>query len=120
MRTITLLGATGSIGDSALDVIARHPDRFRVAALGANRNWRKLLALFALPPRGWGMVALAIIAAAAHEWARLIGLRSPQDVVLIGSVVVGALFLLYAPAMEFSRGWPAEVVIAVCGSTTAH
>ena len=40
MRNVTLLGATGSIGDSTLDVIARHPDRFAVAALAAHRNGR--------------------------------------------------------------------------------
>ena len=34
-RQISILGATGSIGASALDVIARHPDRFTVAALAA-------------------------------------------------------------------------------------
>ena len=45
MRTLTLLGATGSIGASTLDVVARHPDRFRVAALAANRDWEKLAAL---------------------------------------------------------------------------
>ena len=33
---VTLLGATGSIGDSTLDVVARHPDRFAVAALAAH------------------------------------------------------------------------------------
>jgi len=45
MRTLTLLGATGSIGASTLDVVARHPDRFRVAALAANKDWEKLAAL---------------------------------------------------------------------------
>jgi 1-deoxy-D-xylulose-5-phosphate reductoisomerase len=35
---ITLLGATGSIGRSTLDVIARHADRYRVYALTANTN----------------------------------------------------------------------------------
>jgi 1-deoxy-D-xylulose-5-phosphate reductoisomerase len=45
MRTLTLLGATGSIGASTLDVVARHPDRFRVAALAANKDWQKLAAL---------------------------------------------------------------------------
>jgi 1-deoxy-D-xylulose-5-phosphate reductoisomerase len=45
MRRVALLGATGSIGDSALDVIARHPDRFEVAALAAHRNAGKLAAL---------------------------------------------------------------------------
>ncbi|HLS48664.1 MAG TPA: 1-deoxy-D-xylulose-5-phosphate reductoisomerase, partial [Actinomycetaceae bacterium] len=35
MTTLTLLGATGSIGTQALEVLAAHPGRFRVAALGA-------------------------------------------------------------------------------------
>ncbi len=36
MRGITILGSTGSIGLSTLDVVARHPERFRVVALSAN------------------------------------------------------------------------------------
>ena len=42
MRRVSLLGATGSIGDSTLDVIARHPDRYQVVALAAHRRWGKL------------------------------------------------------------------------------
>jgi len=38
MMAVTILGATGSIGTSALDVIARHPDRYRVHALTAQSN----------------------------------------------------------------------------------
>ncbi len=38
MRNIAVLGATGSIGASTLDVAARHPDRFRVVALSARCN----------------------------------------------------------------------------------
>jgi 1-deoxy-D-xylulose-5-phosphate reductoisomerase len=45
LRHVSLLGASGSIGDSALDVIARHPDRFVVVALAAHRQWEKLAAL---------------------------------------------------------------------------
>ncbi len=45
MKTISVLGATGSIGDSTLDVVARHPDRYRVHALSAHRNVDKLLTL---------------------------------------------------------------------------
>src|SRR5512137_1956397 len=44
-RTISILGATGSIGESTLDVIARHPDRFAVGGLAAHRQWEKLAAL---------------------------------------------------------------------------
>ena len=38
MKQVTILGATGSIGSSALDVIARHPDRYALHALTANTN----------------------------------------------------------------------------------
>lgn len=43
-RKVTILGSTGSIGDSTLDVIARHPDRFEAFALTANNNVEKMLA----------------------------------------------------------------------------
>ncbi|MBS0461443.1 MAG: 1-deoxy-D-xylulose-5-phosphate reductoisomerase [Proteobacteria bacterium] len=45
MRRIALLGATGSIGASALDVIARHPDRFAVSVLSAHARVDELVAL---------------------------------------------------------------------------
>jgi 1-deoxy-D-xylulose-5-phosphate reductoisomerase len=44
---VCILGATGSIGDSTLDVIARNAGRFRVVALTANRNVGKLAELCA-------------------------------------------------------------------------
>ncbi|RKP52708.1 1-deoxy-D-xylulose-5-phosphate reductoisomerase [Trinickia fusca] len=43
-KHLTLLGSTGSIGESTLDVVARHPDRFAVYALTAHRNGEKLVA----------------------------------------------------------------------------
>lgn len=45
MKQITLLGATGSIGQSTLSVIDQHPDTFRVFALSANTNWQDMLGL---------------------------------------------------------------------------
>ncbi len=45
MRRVAVLGATGSIGTSALDVIARHPDRLRAEALVAGSNAEALVAL---------------------------------------------------------------------------
>ena len=36
MQHITILGSTGSIGTSTLDVVARHPGKFRIVALTAN------------------------------------------------------------------------------------
>jgi len=37
-RGVVVLGSTGSVGTQALDVIARHPDEYRVVALAAGRN----------------------------------------------------------------------------------
>ncbi len=45
MKAITLLGATGSIGSSTLDIIARHPQLYSVHALTANTNAREMAAL---------------------------------------------------------------------------
>ncbi|MGX2041592.1 1-deoxy-D-xylulose-5-phosphate reductoisomerase [Methylocaldum sp. MU1018] len=42
MKGICILGSTGSIGVSTLDVVARHPDRYRVVALTANNNLGRL------------------------------------------------------------------------------
>jgi 1-deoxy-D-xylulose-5-phosphate reductoisomerase len=44
-QDVAILGATGSIGASALDVIAQHPDRYRVSALTAGRQWEAMLDL---------------------------------------------------------------------------
>jgi 1-deoxy-D-xylulose-5-phosphate reductoisomerase len=42
MRSLSILGSTGSIGRSSLDVVAAMPDRFRVVALAAGRSIEKL------------------------------------------------------------------------------
>jgi len=44
MTGVTILGSTGSIGVSTLDVLARHPERFRVVALTAHRDVETMLA----------------------------------------------------------------------------
>ncbi len=45
MMRIALLGATGSIGASTLDVVQRYPDHFRITALSAHRNVEALVEL---------------------------------------------------------------------------
>lgn len=44
-RRVSVLGATGSIGDSTLRVLAEHPGSFHIAALSAQDNAEKLIAL---------------------------------------------------------------------------
>jgi len=45
MINLTLLGATGSIGQSTLAVVDLHPNKFNVFAISANTNWRLMLEL---------------------------------------------------------------------------
>ena len=44
-QVISILGATGSIGDSTLDLVRRHRDQYEVFALAGNRQWQKLVTL---------------------------------------------------------------------------
>ena len=41
-QSLTILGSTGSIGGSTLDVVARHPERFRIFALSGHSQTAKL------------------------------------------------------------------------------
>jgi 1-deoxy-D-xylulose-5-phosphate reductoisomerase len=68
-KRITLLGATGSIGGSALDVISRHPDRYQVFALSAYRQIDALFDLCCLHRPTYAVTATA--EAAASLRARL-------------------------------------------------
>lgn len=99
MMPIALLGATGSIGASTLDVVARHPDRFRVAALSAHRNVEALAALCRrFRPE------LAIIA--DPDYASELGQRLKADGV--GSQVLAGPDAL----VEAARGRHADCVVA--------
>jgi phosphatidate cytidylyltransferase len=78
-----------------------------------------LAALFVLPPRAWALVALAILAMAAHEWSKLVGFALHRTLAFVGVVVVIGVFLLFSPAMGFARGWPDAVVFTACGIAAA-
>ncbi|MGA0708814.1 MAG: 1-deoxy-D-xylulose-5-phosphate reductoisomerase, partial [Steroidobacteraceae bacterium] len=43
MQGVAILGSTGSIGVNTLDIVRRHPDRFRVVALAAQSRHEALL-----------------------------------------------------------------------------
>jgi 1-deoxy-D-xylulose-5-phosphate reductoisomerase len=43
MQYLTILGATGSIGRSTLDIVRRHPERFAITALTANRDVTQMM-----------------------------------------------------------------------------
>lgn len=76
MRTIIVLGSTGSIGEQALEVVAKHPDRFRVVGLGAGSNRDRL----AEQARQFGVEHTALGAAEAEQLVRDVR----ADVVLNG------------------------------------
>ncbi|MBX3692916.1 MAG: 1-deoxy-D-xylulose-5-phosphate reductoisomerase [Luteimonas sp.] len=57
MKRIAVLGATGSIGASTLDLIARHPDRFSAHVLAAHRNVEALVALCLRFRPAWAVIA---------------------------------------------------------------
>ena len=66
-QRLTILGSTGSIGTSTLDVVARHPDRFEVAALSARHQVEALFAQCqAFKPR----IAVMLESGAAQELDR--------------------------------------------------
>ena len=71
MRRITILGSTGSVGESTIDLVNRNRDAYRVVALTAHSNWEKLaLQAKALQPE---MVALADVAGYGALKAALAG-----------------------------------------------
>ncbi len=70
-KSVTILGSTGSIGDSTIDLLERDPGAYRVVALTAHSNWAKLAKqALALRPR---LVALADPAGHAELKAALAG-----------------------------------------------
>ena len=78
MIGVAVLGSTGSIGESTLDVLGRHPDEFKVVALGAHRNAAKL----AEQVLKWrpAFAALADEAAARELAQRLAGCGVPTKI----------------------------------------
>jgi len=67
MKGICILGATGSIGVSTLDVVARHPDKYQVVALTANGNIDALFEQCLQHHPQYAVVATASKAAAFQE-----------------------------------------------------
>lgn len=81
LRHLTILGSTGSIGESTLDVVARHPNRFKVTALTANNNIEKMLEQCQrFQPR----YAVMLDVASAEQLAKMLKVASLDTEVLSG------------------------------------
>jgi 1-deoxy-D-xylulose-5-phosphate reductoisomerase len=76
MQQVAVLGATGSIGTSALDVVARHPGRMRASVLAAGRNIDALLRLCHVHRPDHAVVADPGAFAALRDGLREAGLRT--------------------------------------------
>ena len=74
MRRIAIFGATGSIGASALDVIARHPDRYRASVLATGHRVDALVELCRLHRPDHAVVADEAALAALREGLHAAGL----------------------------------------------
>jgi 1-deoxy-D-xylulose-5-phosphate reductoisomerase len=75
-RQVAVFGATGSIGASALDVIARHPDRYQVTVLAAGRQVDALVALCAVHRPAHAVIADESLYAALCDGLRDAGLAT--------------------------------------------
>ncbi|MFZ1100683.1 MAG: 1-deoxy-D-xylulose-5-phosphate reductoisomerase, partial [Steroidobacteraceae bacterium] len=82
MIGVAVLGSTGSVGESTLDVLARHRERFRLVAIAAHHNVTKL----AEQIRTWQPPYAALAdESAARELATLLGTTAPHTRVLAGA-----------------------------------
>jgi len=75
-RRVAVFGATGSIGASALDVIARHPDRYQVTVLAAGRQVQALVALCAAHRPAHAVIADEALYAPLRDGLRDAGLAT--------------------------------------------
>jgi 1-deoxy-D-xylulose-5-phosphate reductoisomerase len=114
-QLVTVLGATGSIGQSTLDVVARHPDRFGVFALTSHQRVDELYSLCLRFEPVYAVVATAADAGRLGERLRAAGsvtevLHGPEALVTVAQLpeadvvmaaIVGAAGLL--PALAAAR-----------------
>jgi 1-deoxy-D-xylulose-5-phosphate reductoisomerase len=141
MRRLLILGATGSIGTQALDVVSRAPEAFEVVGLSADRGWEALLE----QARATGVTRIALAdgdaaARAAEQWtdgevltgteglARLVA-ESGADLVLnaiVGSAGLGPTIVALSEGIDVALANKeslvvgGELVTALSEATGAH
>ena len=115
VQGITVLGATGSIGQSTLDVVRRHPDRYRIVALTAHRQVDRLVAdclefapqLAVVGDAAAAQEAAARLAAAGSgtevAWGEeaLVAAATHPEAAMVMAAIVGAAGL--APTLAAAR-----------------
>ncbi len=93
--SVSLLGGTGSIGDSTLSVLRRYPEKFHLESMAAGRQWRKVLPLI----EEFGLHKVCIFEeSAANELRKELGPKSPTQVL---SGMDGLLDLVRDASVDF-------------------
>ena len=104
-KRVVLLGATGSIGENTLRVIAAHPDKLELVGIAARSNWRKLAAI----ARQFGVAHIGLHDEAACAEARAQPQAFPPGARLVAGLP-GLTELAQLPEADI-------VLVAVVGTT---
>jgi 1-deoxy-D-xylulose-5-phosphate reductoisomerase len=117
MRHVAILGATGSIGASALDVIARHPDRFRASVLAAHRKVDELVALCKRFRPELAVIADAALETSLREKLAAAGLttRAASGAAALNEAVSGDLCDTVVAAIVGAAGLESTLAAARAG-----
>ncbi len=107
-REVVLLGATGSIGTQAIDVVRANPDRFRVVGLGAGGGRVDLLAAQALE---LGVEVVAVAQATAAQDLQLAFYAEAQARGYSAGDFSVPKILAGPDAMTELAAWPCDVVL---------
>lgn len=103
-KRVVLLGATGSIGENTLRVIAAHPDKLELVGIAARCNWEKLATIASR----FGVRNVAIFEDRAFAAAREHANAFPAGTHLVGGLA-GLIELAQLPAADI-------VLVAVVGT----
>ena len=117
MQRVAVLGATGSIGTSALDVIARHPDTMRASVLAAGSKVDALLALCRTHRPEHAVVADATGYAALRDGLREAGLPTQAHAgsEALDALVAGDACDTVVAAIVGAAGLPSTLAAARAG-----
>ena len=104
-KRVVLLGATGSIGENTLRVLAAHRDRLELVGIAAHSKWEKLAAI----ARQFGVRHVGVYDEAAYAAARANAAAFPAGTRLVGGLA-GLVELAQLPGAD-------TVLVAVVGTT---
>jgi 1-deoxy-D-xylulose-5-phosphate reductoisomerase len=108
VRTIVILGSTGSVGTQAIDLVRANPDRFRVAGLAAGGDRPQLLAEQAID---LGVEVVAVARSSALEDVQLALYAEAQRRGYNRGAYELPKLLAGPQAATEAAGWPCDVVL---------